>query len=282
MRIEIDSKSGFCFGVVRAIETAQKALESGSVASLGDIVHNSLEVARLEKLGLKTISYEGLNKGERVIIRAHGEPPKTYEIAKSMGVELIDATCPVVAKLQQKVKMAWEKMKTVDGQVVILGKKGHAEVVGLEGQIDGNAIVVESLNDLELIDFNRPIFMLSQTTQSLDFFDVVSDIVRQKANSSCEIVDTICRQVAGRAPHLKEFAKEFDVVIFVCGKKSSNGKALFEICIQENENSYQIESTDEINFNWFDHAQSVGICGATSTPLWQMENVAKIIKNCKK
>lgn len=279
MRVEIDTKSGFCFGVVRAIEVAQSALEAGSVCCLGDIVHNSLEVQRLEKLGLTTIAQSDFKTGQRIIIRAHGEPPMTYALAKQVGVELIDATCPVVARLQQRVKRAWEKMQEVDGQVVILGKKGHAEVVGLEGQIDGNAIVVESEADLDTINFEKPIFMLSQTTQSLEFFDKISTLVNSRAKARCEIADTICRQVAGRAPHLKEFANNFDVIIFVCGKKSSNGKALFEVCRSVNKNSYQVEGVNDLNMSWFDGVRSVGICGATSTPLWQMESVYELLKD---
>lgn len=276
MKVEIDSKSGFCFGVVRAIDIAQSALRSGSAASLGDIVHNSLEVQRLEKMGLKTISLIDLKPSLRTIIRAHGEPPTTYAKAAELGVEIIDATCPVVAKLQERVKKGWLKMQPVNGQLVILGKKGHAEVVGLEGQIDGRAIVVESEEDLQAVDFQRPIYMISQTTQSLELFDKISEIIKQKAVSA-EIVDTICRQVAGRAPHLKEFAKRFDVIIFVSGKKSSNGKALYQICKDVNQRTHQIESVSEIENEWFDGAQSVGVCGATSTPLWQMEEVAKFI-----
>lgn len=281
MNIVIDNNSGFCFGVVRAIETAQTALESGHAASLGDIVHNSHEVQRLEKLGLSTIDYKQLgdaNAGMRVLIRAHGEPPKTYEMARRLGVEIIDATCPVVAMLQKRVKAAHNEMLKVDGQVVILGKKGHAEVIGLEGQTDNDAIVIENIDDLKKIDFNRPIVVFSQTTQSLELFHVISKEIEFKAKNSCVIHDTICRQVAGRAPHLSEFSKQFDLILFVCGKKSSNGKALYQVCKAANTNSYMIEDDSEINPDWITKDMSIGICGATSTPLWQMKKVEKALK----
>ncbi len=281
MRIEIDINSGFCFGVVRAISEAEKALAEGAVASLGDIVHNRVEVQRLEALGLQTISHEDifLLKGRRMLIRAHGEPPKTYDLAKEHGVEVIDATCPVVAALQRKVKKAYEKMCKVGGTVVILGKRGHAEVVGLTGQVGEQAVVVECEEDLQAIDFSRPIYFLSQTTQSIEKFNLLAEIMRKRvANEDMLTVDdTICRRVSSREEHLREFARQHDVIVFVCGRKSSNGKVLYNICQQENERSYNIEEASELQKEWFEGVESVGICGATSTPKWLMEQIAEAI-----
>ena len=281
MRVEIDEHSGFCFGVVRAINEAEKALQSGAIASLGDIVHNRVEVQRLEALGLRTISREEIPSiaGKRMLIRAHGEPPRTYAIAKEYGIEIIDATCPVVAALQRKVKEAYHKMQEVGGTVVILGKRGHAEVVGLIGQVDEQAIVVECEDDLQVIDFSRPIYLLSQTTQSVEKFNHLADIMRKRvARADMLIVDdTICRRVSSRENHLREFARQHDVIIFVCGRKSSNGKVLYNICHQENERSYNIEEASELQKEWFEGVDSVGICGATSTPKWLMESIAEAI-----
>ena len=281
MRVEIDNESGFCFGVVRAINEAEGALQSGSIASLGDIVHNRVEVQRLEALGLQTISHEDIPKiaGKRMLIRAHGEPPRTYALAKEYGIEIIDATCPVVAALQRKVKAAYEKMQEVDGTVVILGKRGHAEVVGLTGQVNEQAVVVESEEDLQVIDFSRPIYFLSQTTQSIEKFNHLAEIMRNKvANKDLlTIDDTICRRVSSREEHLREFARQHDVIIFVCGRKSSNGKVLYNICRQENARSYNIEEAGELQKEWFEGVESVGVCGATSTPKWLMESIAEAI-----
>ena len=281
MRVEIDNESGFCFGVVRAINEAEKALQSGAIASLGDIVHNRVEVQRLEALGLRTISREEIPSiaGKRMLIRAHGEPPRTYAIAKEYGIEIIDATCPVVAALQRKVKSAYEKMQATGGTVVILGKRGHAEVVGLTGQVDEKAVVVECEDDLQVIDFSRPIYFLSQTTQSVEKFNRLADIMRKRvARADMLIVDdTICRRVSSRENHLREFARQHDVIIFVCGRKSSNGKVLYNICHQENERSYNIEEASELQKEWFEGVDSVGICGATSTPKWLMESIAEAI-----
>ncbi|MBO7219733.1 MAG: 4-hydroxy-3-methylbut-2-enyl diphosphate reductase [Alistipes sp.] len=281
MRVEIDEHSGFCFGVVRAINEAEQALQSGSVASLGDIVHNRMEVQRLENLGLQTISHADIPtlRGKRMLIRAHGEPPRTYALAKECGVEIIDATCPVVAALQRKVKEAYRKMSEVGGSVVILGKRGHAEVVGLTGQVEERAIVVESEEDLEQIDFSRSIYFLSQTTQSVEKFRRLAEKMRQRVadDSMLTVDDTICRRVSSREEHLREFASKHDVVIFVCGRKSSNGKVLYNICQQENEHSYNIEEASELQKEWFEGVESVGICGATSTPKWLMENIAEAI-----
>ena len=283
MRVEIDEQSGFCFGVVRAISEAEGALKSGSVASLGDIVHNRVEVQRLEALGLHTISHGDIPSisGRRMLIRAHGEPPKTYDLAKRCGIEIIDATCPVVAALQRKVKAAYDKMCEVGGTVVILGKRGHAEVVGLIGQVDEKAVVVECEEDLEQIDFSHPIYFLSQTTQSIDKFNRLADIMRQRLadEEMLYVDDTICRRVSSREGHLREFARKHDVVIFVCGRKSSNGKVLYDICHSANERSYNIEEASELQREWFDGVESVGICGATSTPKWLMEEIAEAINN---
>lgn len=281
MKVEIDINSGFCFGVVRAINEAEQALQSGSVASLGDIVHNRMEVQRLENLGLQTISREDIPtlKGKRMLIRAHGEPPHTYALAKEYGVEIIDATCPVVAALQRKVKKAYEEMAKVEGTVVILGKRGHAEVVGLTGQVEEKAIVVECEEDLEQIDFSRPIYFLSQTTQSVEKFRRLAEKMRQRLPSEAMLTadDTICRRVSSREEHLREFARRHDVIVFVCGRKSSNGKVLYNICREENAHSYNIEEASELQSEWFEGAESVGICGATSTPKWLMEEIAEAI-----
>lgn len=279
MQIEIDDKSGFCFGVVRAISEAEKALDQGgTVYSLGDIVHNRMEVQRLEARGLKTIAHDQMASlgGSRLFIRAHGEPPKTYRIAEELGIEIIDATCPVVAKLQERVVRAHEAMQAIGGQVVILGKRGHAEVVGLTGQVEAQTIVIEGEQDLDQIDFSRPIYLLSQTTQSIALFNRLGEMIRQRAQDPDRVtlLDTICRQVSGREQHLAAFAARFDVVLFVCGRKSSNGKVLYEVCRAANARTYNIEEASELQAAWFDGAATVGICGATSTPKWLMEEVA--------
>ena len=281
MRVEIDDNSGFCFGVVRAISEAERALQGGRVFSLGDIVHNRIEVQRLEALGLSTVSHEDLPSlaGCRMLVRAHGEPPSTFEQARELGIEVIDATCPVVAKLQERVVKAHAKMREVDGQVVILGKRGHAEVVGLAGQVAEPTIIIERADDLEQIDFSRPIFFLSQTTQSVDKFNRLAAIMRQRVADEAMFTadDTICRRVSSREEKLREFASQHDVVIFVCGRKSSNGKVLYNVCHEENERTYNIEEASELQAEWFEGAESVGICGATSTPKWLMEDVAEAI-----
>ena len=282
MRIEIDDKSGFCFGVVRAITETEKALaEGGTVYSLGDIVHNRIEVQRLERLGLRTVTHDEMPRlaGCRLFIRAHGEPPTTYARARELGIDLIDATCPVVARLQTRVVRAHELMRPVGGQVVILGKRGHAEVVGLTGQVDAQTIVIEGPQDLDAIDFARPVYFLSQTTQSIALFERLCDEMRRRAADPAQvrIEDTICRQVANREEHLEAFARRFDVVIFVCGRKSSNGKVLFEVCRRANAATYNIEEAAELEPQWFAGAASVGICGATSTPKWLMQQVADAV-----
>ena len=284
MYVEIDKNSGFCFGVVRAISKAETALSElgGEVYSLGDIVHNRMEVQRLEALGLRTVTHEDMPSlaGRDLFIRAHGEPPTTYRRAEELGIRIIDATCPVVAQLQRKVVAAHEQMKSVGGQVVILGKRGHAEVVGLAGQVEEPTIVVEREDDLQQIDFERPIFFLSQTTQSLALFWSLAEKMKERLQREemLTVDDTICRRVSNREKALSEFVTRFDVVIFVCGKKSSNGRVLFNVCCQHNERCYNIEEESELRTEWFASCQSVGICGATSTPAWLMSRVAEAIQ----
>lgn len=284
MYVEIDQNSGFCFGVVQAISKAETALRElgGEVYSLGDIVHNRVEVQRLEELGLRTVTHDDMAnlQGRDLFIRAHGEPPTTYRRAEELGIRVIDATCPVVAQLQRKVVAAHEQMAMVDGQVVILGKRGHAEVVGLTGQVDKPTIVVEREEDLQQIDFQHPIFFLSQTTQSLALFWSLAERMKELVGDEAMLTvdDTICRRVSNREKALSEFVTRFDVVIFVCGKKSSNGRVLFNVCSQHNTRCYNIEEESELQSEWFEQCESVGICGATSTPAWLMERVADAIK----
>ena len=283
MRVTIDDNSGFCFGVVRAISEAEAALERmGDVCSLGDIVHNRVEVQRLERLGLRTVTHEDIASlgGATLLIRAHGEPPRTYQRAKELGVEIIDATCPVVARLQRRVREAYERMVAVGGRVVLLGKRGHAEVVGLTGQVDDDVTVVESAADLEAIDFSRPIYFLSQTTQSIELFNTLGEEIMRRATNpqSVTLDDTICRRVAGREQSLVEFSRSVDVVIFVSGRKSSNGRVLCDVCRRANERCYMVEEASELDSQWFEGAESVGICGATSTPRWLMEQVAQAVQ----
>ena len=287
MQVAIDEKSGFCFGVVRAITEAEKALAGGgTVYSLGDIVHNRIEVQRLEALGLRTVTHADMERlrGCRLFIRAHGEPPTTYAAAQALGIAVIDATCPVVARLQARVKYAHEQMRPVGGQVVILGKRGHAEVVGLTGQVEEPTLVIERAADLEAIDFSRPVYLLSQTTQSIALFRELGEEMRRRAlhPEQVQLDDTICRQVSGREEHLEQFARRHDAILFVSGRKSSNGKVLFEVCRQANPQSRQIEEPDEIDPDWFKGVESVGICGATSTPKWLMEQVAERINELNK
>ena len=284
MDVRIDDNSGFCFGVVRAIGEAEAALQRmGDVSSLGDIVHNRVEVQRLERLGLRTVTHDDMAMltGRTMLIRAHGEPPRTYERAKELGINVVDATCPVVARLQRRLREAYERMQQVGGRVVLLGKRGHAEVVGLTGQVDDDVTVVEKFEDLDAINFSRPIYFLSQTTQSIDLFNRLGEEIKRRASEGVEITldDTICRRVAGREKMLTDFASSVDVVIFVCGRKSSNGRVLYDVCRRANERSYNIEEASELDVAWFDGAASVGICGATSTPRWLMENVAEAIRN---
>ncbi len=282
MRVVIDDNSGFCFGVVRAIGEAESALgRLGEVCSLGDIVHNRVEVQRLETLGLRTITHDDIPNlgGATLLIRAHGEPPHTYELAKGLGIDIIDATCPVVARLQRRVREAYEKMQSIGGSVVLLGKRGHAEVVGLTGQVSDDVVVVEREADLDAVDFSRPIYFLSQTTQSIELFNQLGAEIKRRAQNPEQVTldDTICRRVAGREQLLVDFSRSVDVVIFVSGRKSSNGRVLFDVCRKANERCYMVEEASELETEWFAGVESVGICGATSTPRWLMEEVAKAI-----
>ena len=285
MRVVIDDKSGFCAGVVRAISEAEQALaQGGEVFCLGDIVHNRVEVQRLESLGLKTIEHSDLAQlsGSRVLIRAHGEPPRTYDRAEQLGITIIDATCPVVARLQRRLREAYDKMQEVGGSVVLLGKRGHAEVIGLTGQADDDVVVIEGEADLENVDFTRPIYFLSQTTQSIGLFNHIAEVIKMRAGEvSVTIDDTICRRVAGRESLLADFSRSVDVVIFVCGRKSSNGRVLYEVCRSANPKCFNIEEESELDNSWFEGVERVGICGATSTPRWLMEKVANAISNMK-
>lgn len=279
LRVEIDQDSGFCFGVVNAIQNAEKELlQDEQLACLGDIVHNNQEVERLKKKGLKTINHEQLKslKGKKVLLRAHGEPPSTYKTARDNNIRIIDATCPVVLQLQKKIKKQYETPGAENAQIVIFGKIGHAEVNGLVGQTAGNAIVIEKKEDIDLLDFNREIYLFSQTTMSLnDFRDIVETIKsRMNPDVAFKYFDTICRQVANRMPNIKIFSSRHDLVLFVAGKKSSNGKVLYEECLQANPNTHLISTPDEIEPEWLKGISSVGICGATSTPKWLMEDVA--------
>ena len=282
MNVIIDDNSGFCFGVVRAIGEAESALQSvGEVYCLGDIVHNRVEVQRLEQLGLHTVSHEDMERlgGRTLLIRAHGEPPRTYRKAEELGITIIDATCPVVARLQRRVSEAYSKMQEVGGSVVLLGKRGHAEVIGLTGQVNDDVTVIEGEADLNLIDFSRPIYFLSQTTQSIGLFNQLAEEIKSRAEGvEVTIDDTICRRVAGREALLADFSRSVDVVVFVCGRKSSNGRVLYEVCRSANPRCYNIEDGSELESAWFEGAERVGICGATSTPRWLMEQVAEEVK----
>jgi len=279
MIVEIDKKSGFCFGVINAIRAAENELsKSAYLYCLGDIVHNGMEVERLEKMGLKSISKEEYFalKDCKVLIRAHGEPPETYDYAKQNNIELIDATCPVVLTLQEKVKKSYDSTVNLQGQIVIYGKKGHAEIEGLNGQTNQSAIIIESIAEIDKIDTTKPVSLYSQTTKRIEDFYQVAGLLKSKMQPGVqvEIKDTICRQVSNRVPNLKVFSKNYDVILFVAGRKSSNGQYLFSICKEENPNSFIISRTSEIQHEWFSGVNSVGICGATSTPNWLMEEVA--------
>lgn len=279
IEVEIDKGSGFCFGVVTAIESAERELNNTDILyCLGDIVHNSLEVERLQAHGLRTIDHCEFStlKGKKVLLRAHGEPPSTYEIAQQNDITIVDATCPVVLQLQRKIHKCYQETRINNTQLVIYGKKGHAEVNGLVGQTEGTAIVVEKIEDLDRLDFNRDICLFSQTTKSLDGFrNVVKEIQQRKAeNASFEYHDTICRQVANRLPNIKTFASSHDWVYFVAGKKSSNGKMLLDECRKANPNTIFISEVKEITEPLPIGVRRVGVCGATSTPKWLMEEVA--------
>ncbi len=289
IQIEIDHGSGFCFGVTTAIKKAEEELaKGGTLYCLGDIVHNGMEVERLHEQGLITINHEQLKElhDVKVLLRAHGEPPETYEIARQNNIEIIDATCPVVLQLQKRIKKQYECNEEDNNteenrQIVIFGKNGHAEVLGLVGQTRSKAIVIEKFDDVKLLDFNRNIYLYSQTTKSLDEFHHIIEYIQEHIAKEAEFksFDTICRQVANRMPNISTFASRHDVVLFVSGRKSSNGKVLFHECKRVNANSFQIESAKEINLSWFDGVSTVGICGATSTPKWLMEECRDYILN---
>ncbi len=278
-RIEIDEGSGFCFGVTTAIKKAEEELaKGGTLYCLGDIVHNSREVERLKEMGLITINHEEFNQlqNAKVLLRAHGEPPETYAIAQRNNIEIIDATCPVVLRLQKRIKQEYDLPQAgEEKQIVIYGKNGHAEVLGLVGQTAGKAIVIEKLEEAKQLDFSRSIRLYSQTTKSLEEFQRIVAYIQEhiSPNVTFEYYDTICLQVANRIPNIRKFAASHDVILFVSGKKSSNGKILFSECLSINPNAHIIDSAEEINPTWFHNAQSIGICGATSTPKWLMEEI---------
>ena len=274
LTIEIDNGSGFCFGVTTAISKAEEELAKGSTLyCLGDIVHNGMEVERLTEKGLVTINHDDLRSlhNAKVLLRAHGEPPETYEIARRNNIEIIDATCPVVLQLQRRIKKQYDA--NPDAQIVIFGKKGHAEVLGLVGQTNNSAIVIEHFNGVEKLDFSRDIYLYSQTTKSLDEFHRIIDYIQEHISpqATFKSFDTICRQVANRMPNIGAFASRHDLILFVCGRKSSNGKVLFNECRRVNPNSRLIEQPGEIDLSWVKGLKTVGICGATSTPKWLME-----------
>lgn len=282
MIVEIDHKSGFCFGVQNAISKAEETLNRGGfLYSLGHIVHNESEVERLNDLGLKTITHEEFHSLSdcTVLIRAHGEPPATYDFARQNNITLIDATCPVVLKLQQRVKKAAESMENEGGQVIIFGHQGHAEVTGLVGQISNKALVVDNPDDIQNIDLSKPVVLFSQTTKAVaDFRKLTENLKSQSQTGKVEAHDTICRQVSNRVPHLSEFALKYDVVVFVGGRSSSNAQVLYNVCKERNPETYFVTSPNNLNAEWFSGAKSVGVCGATSTPQWLMEKVADRIK----
>ncbi len=289
MKITIDSESGFCFGVVFAIQMAEAELDdSGTLYCLGDIVHNNMEIERLARKGLKIINHDQLRELHdcKVLIRAHGEPPETYQIAIQNNIELIDASCPVVLKLQNRVRSSFEDIGKKNGQVVIYGESGHAEVNGLVGQTGGDAILITGENDLDKIDFSRPVYLFSQTTKSTEGFERIRSLIEERVRNVRGHVetedfisnDTICRQVSNREPQLEKFSSRHNVIIFVSGKKSSNGKALYGVCKAVNPNTYFVSEVSEIQPDWFNNVETVGICGATSTPMWLMEDVATYLE----
>ncbi len=282
LSIDIDENSGFCFGVTTAIQKAEEELKKGgTLYCLGDIVHNSIECERLKKLGLITIDHEQYRQlhNAKVLLRAHGEPPLTYAIAEENNLELIDATCPVVLKLQQRIKRKWKETADDDRQIVIYGQAGHAEVLGLVGQTDGEAIVIESQEQIEKIDPDKDTYIYSQTTKSKEGYQHIVNAIKEYINNErkCESFNSVCGQVANRMSGIGEFASSHDLVFFVCGKKSSNGKILYNECRKKNSNVHQVESPQDISFALTRGAHRIGICGATSTPKWLMENCKEAI-----
>ena len=285
IKVEIDEGSGFCFGVVTAINKAEEELAKGeTLYCLGDIVHNSREVERLKTMGLITINREEFKqlRNAKVLLRAHGEPPETYMIARENNIEIIDATCPVVLRLQKRIKQEFlQDAANDEKQIVIYGKNGHAEVLGLVGQTDGKAIVIEKAGEVKKLDLNKSVRLFSQTTKSLDEFQEIVAYIKQNISpeATFEYYDTICRQVANRMPKLREFAATHDLIFFVSGKKSSNGKMLFEECLKVNANSHLIDNEKEIDPSLLQNVQSIGVCGATSTPKWLMEKIYSHIQS---
>ena len=294
LKIEIDNGSGFCFGVTTAIQKAEEELAKGTTLyCLGDIVHNGMECERLRQMGLITIDHEQMRQlhDVKVLLRAHGEPPETYELARKNNIEIIDATCPVVLQLQKRIKkqymlavsncpLAISQKQRAKSQIVIFGKKGHAEVLGLVGQTQSTAIVIESFDEVKKLDFSRDIYLYSQTTKSLDEFKRIIEYIQQHiaADATFKSFDTICRSVANRMPNISAFAAKHDLILFVCGRKSSNGKVLFNECLRVNPNSHLIEGPEEINPQWLEGVETIGICGATSTPKWLMEQCSEKLK----
>ena len=285
IKVEIDEGSGFCFGVVTAINKAEEELAKGeTLYCLGDIVHNSREVERLKTMGLITINREEFKqlRNAKVLLRAHGEPPETYMIARENNIEIIDATCPVVLRLQKRIKQEFlQDAANDEKQIVIYGKNGHAEVLGLVGQTDGKAIVIEKAEEVKKLDLNKSIRLFSQSTKSLYEFQEIVAYIKQNISpeATFEYYDTICRQVANRMPKLREFAATHDLIFFVSGKKSSNGKMLFEECLKVNANSHLIDNEKEIDPSLIQNVQSIGLCGATSTPKWLMEKIYNHIQS---
>ena len=292
MVIEIDSGSGFCFGVTTAIRKAEEELAKGNkLYCLGDIVHNGMECDRLREMGLITIKHDEMRElhDVKVLLRAHGEPPETYELAQRNNIEIIDATCPVVLQLQKRIKRQYDSNLTshlspLTSQIVIFGKRGHAEVLGLVGQTHSSAIVIESFDEVRRLDFTRDIYLYSQTTKSLDEYHRIIDYIQMHISPEAhfESFDTICRNVANRMPNISQFASRHDLILFVCGRKSSNGKVLFNECLQVNPNSHLIEDPQEIHPEWLEGIETVGICGATSTPNWLMEQARDAIEKMQR
>ena len=304
LKIEIDNGSGFCFGVTTAIQKAEEELAKGNTLyCLGDIVHNGIECDRLRQMGLITIDHDEMARlhDVKVLLRAHGEPPETYELARRNNIEIIDATCPVVLQLQKKIKKQYETspspskggecLRNDDGtspsseaSIVIFGKKGHAEVLGLVGQTHGKAVVIETFDDVKRLDFSHDIYLYSQTTKSLDEFHRIIDYIQQHISPDAvfKSFDTICRSVANRMPNISLFASRHDIILFVCGRTSSNGKVLFNECLRVNPNSHLIEGPEEIEEQWLEGIESIGICGATSTPKWLMEQCAEKLRAINK
>lgn len=290
MVVEIDEQSGFCFGVQNAVEIAEKALTAGEkVFSLGHLVHNDKEVERLASLGLESIDHEQFRQMRdcKVLIRAHGEPPETYLTAAKNNITIIEATCPIVKKLQLRIKQTWLKAREYGGQIVIFGKPGHAEVIGLMGQINNEGILVSQTADVELIDIFRPVFLFAQTTMGIRAYNTFIDVLREKmknhgipdSNRMLTVNTTVCGQVSNREPQLKEFAARHETVIFVSGRESSNGRMLYSVCRNINPDTHFVSSPEEIDKSWFDGKKSAGICGATSTPKWLIEKIRDIISN---